>query len=72
MSLRDRLRRLKQEAEKGAVSVRQRDGTVRTFDEMTVHKEMFGARMDLFMDTARESVVLEAVRNATPESRKAF
>ena len=34
MSLRSRLRRLRQEAEKGAVLVRQRDGTV----EKTFHK----------------------------------
>ncbi len=33
---------------------------------------MFHARMDLLQDTARDSEVLDAVRNATPESRKEF
>ena len=72
MSLRSRLRRLRQEAEKGAVLVRQRDGTVKTFDIMQVHAQMFLASMDLFRKSWVNSEVLDAVRNATPESRAAF
>ena len=33
---------------------------------------MFEARVDLFEGTARESAVLDAARNATPESRAEF
>ena len=33
---------------------------------------MFLAKMDLLRDTARDSEVLDAVRNATPESRREF
>lgn len=72
MALRGRLRRLQQEAEKGAVVVRQKDGSVRTFGVMEVQKEMFLAQMDLLRDTARDSDVLDAVRNATLQSRTSF
>jgi len=72
MSFKQRLRRLRAKAEDGAVVVHQRDGGLRRFEVMHVHAEMFLARMDLWGDTARESDVLEAVRNATPESRAAF
>ena len=72
MALRDRLRRLKEKAQQGAVLVYQKDGSVRGFDLMEVYGEMFMAQMDLFKDNARESPVLDAVRSATPESRKAF
>jgi hypothetical protein len=72
MSLRERLKRLRQKAEEGGVLIRQRDGGVRVFDTMTVLSEMFLAKMDLLRDTARDSEVLDAVRNATPESRREF
>jgi hypothetical protein len=41
---------------------------------MDVYAQMFLAQMDLFQDTASriDSDVLTAVRNATPESRRAF
>jgi hypothetical protein len=72
MALKDRMRRLRREAEKGAVVVRLRDGKVRAFDAMTVWKEMFLTQMDLFKGESKCSEVLDAVRNATPESRAEF
>jgi hypothetical protein len=72
VGLRDRLRRLRKEAEDGAVVVHLKDGTARHFEDMDVFAEMFLAKMDLFRGVARESAVLDAVRNATPESREAF
>jgi hypothetical protein len=72
MSLRGRLQRLRQKAEEGGVLIRQRDGNMRVFDVLEVQKEMFLAKMDLLRDTARESQVLDAVRGATPESRREF
>ena len=72
MGLRDRLRKLKREAEEGAVVIRLRDGGARYFDDNTVWSEMFLAKMDLFRKRSHDSEVLEAVRNATPESRDAF
>lgn len=52
--------------------LRLKDGMARAFETMEAYKEMFLAQMDLLRDTARDSEVLEAVRNATPESRAAF
>ncbi len=72
MGLREQLRRLKREASRGAVLVHQRDGTTRAFDVMTVWKETYLTRMALLRGEARPSDVLDAVRNATPESRRAF
>ena len=72
MGIRGRLRRLQAKAEEGGVVIRQRDGTLKAFEVMHVQAEMFMARMDLLRDTARDSDVLVAVRNATPESRREF
>ena len=72
MSFRQRLRRLRARAEEGGVLIHQRDGSVKVFDVMEVQAEMFLALCDLFRDTARESEILSAVRNATPESRREF
>ncbi len=72
MGLRDQLRRLRRDAQEGAVLVRLRDGSTRVFTDMDCWKEMFLAQIDLFKGEARQSEVLEAVRNATPESRAAF
>jgi hypothetical protein len=72
VAIRDRLRRLRAKAEEGGVLLRQRDGGVRAFDVLEVQKEMFLAKMDLLRDTARKSDVLDAVRKATPESRREF
>ncbi len=72
MGLRDQLRRLKREASKDAVLIRQRDGSTRAFDVMTVWKETFLTRLDLLRGEVRPSEVLDAVRSATPESRRDF
>ena len=72
MSLKQKLRRIREKAEDGAVVVYQRDGSLRRFDVMEVQAQMFLARMDLWGDTATDSEVVAAVRNATPESRAAF
>ena len=66
------MRKLKREAEEGAVAVRLRDGSARNFDDNTAFAEMFLARIDLLKGVSRDSEVLDAVRNATPESREAF
>ncbi|MDP8952778.1 MAG: hypothetical protein M3N18_11180 [Actinomycetota bacterium] len=52
--------------------VKLRDGSARYFEEMDVFKELFLAEMDLLKGVSRDSGVLDAVRNATPESREAF
>ena len=72
MSLKQRLRRLKERAEDGAVVIHQRDGSLRRFEVMHIQIEMYLALCDLLRDTARESEVLAAVRNATPESQRKF
>ena len=72
MSLKHRLRRLQAKAEEGGVLIYQQDGSVRVFAVMYVQAQMYLALCDLLRDTARQSEVLEAVRNATPESRAAF
>jgi hypothetical protein len=72
MSFRGPLQRLRQKVAEGGVLIRQRDGSVRVFDTMTVFSEMFLAKMNLLRDTARDSEVLDALRNATPDSRREF
>ena len=72
MGLKGRVNKLTRRAEEGAVLIRLRDGTTKAFDAMTCLEEMFLAQMDLFKGEARSSEVLEAVRNATPQSRAAF
>jgi hypothetical protein len=44
----------------------------RAFDEMTCWKEMFLAKVDLGRRECMHSPVIDAVRQATPESRAAF
>ena len=72
MGLKGRVNKLTRQAEEGAVLIRLRDGTTKAFDTMTCLEEMFLAQMDLFKGEAGSSEVLEAVRNATPQSRAAF
>jgi hypothetical protein len=73
MSLKGRLRRLAREAEGDGIVLRLKDGTTRVFDAMEVRKQMYLAQMDLFRDMSRiDYEVLEAVRGATPESRRDF
>jgi hypothetical protein len=72
MGLRDTLRRLRRQASEDAVLIRQRDGSVRTFDRMHVTAQMFLAHVDDALGRPRRSSdVLEALEDATPESRRA-
>jgi hypothetical protein len=70
--VRGRLRLLEREAKEVAVLIQGRDGSVSAFDAMEVGMELFMARSELFMGNSYQSEVLEAVRDATPESRAAF
>ena len=72
MGLKDRLRKLRLEAEEGAVVIHLKDGTARHFEVNTARGEMFLAKMGLFRGDAPDSEVLDAVRDATPQSRRAF
>ncbi len=72
MGLRGRIKKLTQQAEEGAVLIRLRDGNTRVFAVMEVQKEMFLAKYALAREEARQSPVLEAVRQAATESRAAF
>ncbi len=75
MALRGLIRRLKREASKDAVLLYQRDGSLKAFPTMDVHIAMYLAWLDLAVDreqSASTKEVLDAVRNATPESRRAF
>src|SRR5215207_5640624 len=72
MSLKGRLRCLAREAKGNGIILRLKDGTTRVFDTLSIQKELFLTKMDLLRETSRESEVLDAVRNATPESRREF
>jgi hypothetical protein len=72
MRLTDQLRRLKRDVQQGMVLIKLGDGGTRVFDDMECWKEMFLAQYHLIMGEAYDSRVLTAVRNATPESRRAF
>ena len=67
-----RLKRLERQALKDGIVLSLRDGTTKVFDDMTCWKEMYLVEWDLFRGEARQWEVLEAVRSATPESRRAF
>ena len=66
------MNKLLKEAEDRAVVVHLRAGGARYFEEMEVFKQRFLAKMGLFRGNVPDSPVLDAVRNATPESRRAF
>jgi hypothetical protein len=71
MGLRDVLRRLRREARRDALVIRQRDGTVRAFDKMDVMGQVFLAKLDAALGRPRRSSdVLDALDGATPESRR--
>jgi hypothetical protein len=73
MAHRGRLRRLEREAQSEGVVLRLRDGGTIFFSDQEVFKEMFLCRTDLLVrGESRSSEVLDAVREATPESRRAF
>ena len=72
MGLKDVLRRLRREASEDAVVIRQRDGSVKTFDRLHVLAQMFLIRVDAATGRPRSSSdVLDALEGATPESRRA-
>jgi hypothetical protein len=67
MGLKDQLRHLKRKASRNAVLIRQRDGSVKPFDRMTVAKELFVARLNHAVgDPAPSGPVMDALANATP------
>src|SRR3712207_6136877 len=70
--LKGRMKRVQREATTEGVVITLRDGSTRAFTVMDVQKEMFLAKYALAREEARQSPVLEAVRQATPESRAAF
>src|SRR5215207_9142641 len=72
MSLRNWMKRLEREAKGEYVVLKLRDGSTRLFSDQEVFTEMFLTKMELFRGEARPSEVLNAVREATPESRAAF
>ena len=73
MAHRGRLRRLEREAKSEGVILRLRNGDIKVFSDLDVFGEMFLAKTDLLVrGESRPSEVLDAVRDATPESRAAF
>jgi hypothetical protein len=73
MAHRGRLRRLEREAKSEGVILRLRNGGIKVFSDLDVFGEMFLAKTDLLVrGESRSSEVLDAVREATPESRAAF
>jgi uncharacterized protein YndB with AHSA1/START domain len=70
--LKGRVNRARQDAQAEGVVIELRDGSSRVFDDMHVWAEMFLTRMDLFGGKSKPSEVLDAVRQATPESRRRF
>jgi hypothetical protein len=70
--LKGRVRRLQREAAKEGVVLRLRDGGIRVFSDQEVFGEMLLCQMDLMSGRARPSEILEAAREATPESRARF
>jgi hypothetical protein len=73
MAPKGRLRRLEREAQSEGVILRLRDGSTIVYSDQEVFTEMFLCRTDLLASgESRSSEVLDAVRAATPESRRAF
>jgi hypothetical protein len=70
--LRARLRRAERKAQGDGIVLRLKDGTARSFDTMEIRKELFLTLCDLLRGTARDSEVLDTLRNATQESRRIF
>jgi hypothetical protein len=66
-----RLLRLERKAQRDAVFVRQRDGTVKAFDRMLVQAELFLLLCDRHLGKEpHASEFMDALENATPESRR--
>jgi hypothetical protein len=66
-----KLKRLERRAQQDAVLIRQRDGTVKAFDRLTVQAELYLLMLDRGLGTeAHSSPFMDALENATPESRR--
>ncbi len=64
------IKRLERAASQDAVIIRGRDGSTRAFDRMHVMGQMYLARLAAALGRPpRSSDVLDALENATPESR---
>jgi hypothetical protein len=72
VGIKGRVKRAQRDAQAEGVVIELRDGSRRVFTDMHVWKEMFLAETELFMGNAKPSEVLDAVRQATPESRADF
>jgi len=72
MALRDRLRRLRREAEGDGFVVRFPDGTSKVFETMEIWMAMFLMGVELLTEKSVHSEVLDAVRQATLRSRAEF
>src|SRR5687767_2173812 len=70
--LKGRVRRARQDAQAEGVVIELKDGSRRVFDDMHAWSEMFLTTTDLFSGKSKPSEVLDAVRQATPESRRRF
>ncbi len=69
---RGRIRRLEREAEGDGFIVRLQDGSSKVFETMEIQMQMFLANVDLFTKESVHNDVVDAVRQATPESRAQF
>jgi hypothetical protein len=66
-----RLLRLERKAQQDAVFVRQRNGTVKAFDRLLVQAELFLLLCDRHLGREpHASEFIDALENATPESRR--
>src|SRR5918993_3688938 len=70
--IKGRLKKATRALEKDAVIVHLRDGSRRIFTDNEAWTEMFLAQMALLRGESKRSEVLDAVRQATPESKAAF
>ncbi len=71
MGSREKLRRLRKKASRGGVVVKLKRGGIKAFDRMEVSAQFFLARLAASTGRPpRQSAVLDAWREATPESRQ--
>jgi Zn/Cd-binding protein ZinT len=70
--IKGRLKKAARELEKDAVIVHLRDGSRQIFTDTEAWAAMFLAQMALFRGESKRSEVLDAVHQATPESKATF
>jgi hypothetical protein len=69
--MKGKLKRLERRAQEHAVLLYQRDGTVKAFDHMTVMKEIYMLVYNRGLgEPPHSSTFMDALENATPESRR--